>query len=181
MRHVVVLAALAAAACAPPGSAATSADSGPARIITTGSGAEVRVGGDGPAAAYAVPSAPDEVWNALPGVYTTLGVPEGLRDHTTGTYGNRRHVLRRTLDGKPLSRYLSCGYTATGSPIADSYRVQLSVVTTVKPAAGGSEVRTEVGATAQSIEGASSSAVPCASTGRLEARIAELLGARVQR
>jgi hypothetical protein len=115
------------------------------------------------------------VWDALPGVYTGLGVPQVGADPATRTVGNGSFVVSRTLGGEPLSRYLACGTTAVGRPLADEARVQMDMRTTVTAEGDGSSVRTTLRATARANNGTSSDAVPCTSTGRLEARITTLV------
>jgi hypothetical protein len=170
-------------ACASAGAEA-GVSSGPAstRIITSGSGADIEFGADAPAAARVVSMPPDQVWAALPAVYETLDITGGSADSASRTYSARDLRVRRRLGDQPLSRYLSCGNTSAGAPVAVMYRIQLSVTTSVQPAAGGgSRIQTEVSASGQSTEGTSNNRVRCGSTGALEARIAELLGARTQR
>lgn len=181
MRHLFAIALLAAAACAPTATSTASggAGNGPARILTSGSGVDFVLDESAPLKPHAVPAAPHLVFAALPEVYRVLGVPPGTSDPAGRVFGNQRFTARRELGGQPLSRYLACGHTATGAPIADSYRVQLSLLTTVQPGqGGGSLVQTQVGASAQSVEGSSSNRVQCATTGALELRIARMLGAR---
>jgi hypothetical protein len=115
------------------------------------------------------------VWDALPGVYTALGVPEVGADPATRTVGNGSFVVSRTLAGEPLSRFLACGTTAVGRPLADEARVQIDMRTVVTAEGDGSSVRTTLQATARANNGTSSDTVPCNSTGRLEERIANMV------
>ncbi len=123
----------------------------------------------GPIASEIAASA-DEVYAALPGVYGELGIAPGMADAGNRTFGNRRVEASRRLGQVPLSRYLRCGENAFGAPVADSYRIQLAVVSTVAPREGGSTIQTTVEATASSP--GQSSSVQCTSTGALERAIA---------
>lgn len=166
-------------ACATAGAGSeSSAGPGRARINTIGSEVENQLAGDGPAAVQAVPITPDQVWVALPGVCQALGITGSGADPSTRTYGNRKLLVRRSLGGQALSCYLRSGTNATGMPVAEMHRIQLSVTTSVQPSTtAGSEIETEVSASGQSVEGTTVERVRCASTGALEARIAQLLGA----
>jgi len=163
--------------CAPAGSGAgTGSPSGPTRILPTVGATEIQIAEDGPIVRV-VASSPEQVWNALPTVYQSVGITGATADPAARVYGNRRLLARGRLGGQQLSRYLNCGRTSAGYPAADVYRIQLSVTTLVRPAASGrSEVQTEVTASGKSTEGTSTDPVRCASTGALEARIARLLG-----
>lgn len=120
-----------------------------------------------------VAAAPDRVWQVLPAVYQGLGIPVGTSVPDTRTIGNIRLDLSRTLGGRPLSTFLTCGEGVTGAPLADSYRVTMSVLTILAPAEnGGTRVETRVAASAVN-RAVSSASVNCGTTGRLEAMIAE--------
>lgn len=177
MRQLFLLATIVLTAC----SARESIEpvTAPPRILNTGTTYDVTVGSGSDTRGAVVRASVDEAWRALPGVFAAFGIVPQHLDSEQKILGNFEHVVRRTLAGEPLSRYLSCGSTMSGS-IADSYDVRLSVASQLLPAeAGQSLVRTRVEATARSREGVSGSPVPCGTTGRLEARIAELLDTSV--
>lgn len=122
---------------------------------------------------HRISATPDKVWAVLPAVYQGLGINVGTSLPDYMTIGNSKLELNRTLGGQPLSSFVSCGYAPTGAPLADSYRVNMAVVTTVGPAANGGsqlETRVQASATNRAVSGAS---VNCATTGRLEGLIAE--------
>jgi hypothetical protein len=124
-------------------------------------------------------SSREEVWAALQQVYRQLEIPVGLMNEAEGIIGNRQHTRSRTLAGERLSRYLHCGHDATGVPMADSYRVQLSVVTSIRATEGGAvEVETLVGGTAAPVA-TGGSMVHCSTTGALEQRMTALLAQRL--
>lgn len=171
----LVMAGVSACAPAATGGGAGST-SGPTRVLATGAGAEIQIAEDAPVV-RTVPAAPEQVWAALPSVFQAVGITGGAAESGARIYGNRKLVVRRRLADQPVSRYLTCGRTSSGHAAADIYRIHLSVVTSVQPAAGGgSQLQTEVTASAQNTEGTSTTPVRCASTGALEERIARLAG-----
>ncbi|HEX2093707.1 MAG TPA: hypothetical protein VHG28_14995 [Longimicrobiaceae bacterium] len=190
MRRPIVLAllALAAACSANPDPALTPAGSRE-RPIAVNTDAPGVVGYYGSATAdpervktTAVNAAPDQVWQALPAVYQELGIPLTANDPTIRTLGNRNFVVARgKLAGKPMSTYVNCGFAEMGGFAANEYRVNLSVVSLVRPGPqGGSEVQTLVEATAADHRAPQGRAPrPCTSSGELERQIAAGVQARV--
>jgi hypothetical protein len=174
-RLVVVAAAALLAGCATGGNApadtirssvsVSGTDGAPTRTIESYS--------DVGSTSHRIRATPEKVWEVLPTVYQGLGITVGTSLPDYKTIGNSKLELNRTLGGQPLSSFVSCGYAPTGAPLADSYRVNMAVVTTVAPAPdGGAQVQTRVQASAtnRAVSGAS---VNCATTGRLEGLIAE--------
>ena len=81
------------------------------------------------------------------------------------------------LAGNSLSTFLDCG-TVVGVPIANTYRIEMSVLTSLQPGtSGGTALHTRVEGKAFD-PGSSSRAVPCRTTGRLEQRIAGMVRER---
>ena len=122
----------------------------------------------------------DAVWAALPAVYTELGIDFTTLDQTRRVIGNNELRVRQQLGKVPLSRYVACG-AENGRDNADSYAVTLSVNTQVVPGEGGAtRAVSVVQGTARSLL-FSNGDVACASTQRLESRIADLLRARLEK
>jgi len=120
------------------------------------------------------------VYDVLPAVYRELGVAEVGADSTTRTVGNGRVQVSRRFGGEPVSRYVQCGTTAFGAPLADEARVEMDLRTTVSAdPAGGTALRTVLTATARGNRGTSTDQVQCNSTGSLESRIAAMVRQRV--
>jgi hypothetical protein len=116
------------------------------------------------------------VYDVLPEIYTELGVAEVGADPATRTVGNGRLQVSRRFGGEPLSRYLQCGNTAFGAPLADEARVEMDLRTTVSvDAAGGTSLRTVLTAMARNNRGTSADHVACNSTGVLERRITTMV------
>ena len=114
------------------------------------------------------------IWNALPGVYETLGLPITDRNAEARTMGTSSFKIRRRLGNVPLSRYLDCGSTQ-GSASADSYEVLLTVTTQLMPAASDTTaVSTTVSAMARPVF-VSGEYINCGTTRALEKRFFDLL------
>ncbi|MCA0374209.1 MAG: hypothetical protein LCH84_00985 [Gemmatimonadetes bacterium] len=123
---------------------------------------------------------PAEVLAAVRVVYASLEVPITVDDARTMQVGNGDFFRTRTFAGKPMNALLQCGSSMTG-PAAASYRIYMSLLTSVVPDGDG-HVKAAVlfTATARNIaESASAFRVACGSTGVLESlmlnRVAERL------
>ena len=112
-------------------------------------------------------------WAVLPRAYEELGITPSTIDSTHHVYGSIGFTPRR-LGGEPLDRYFSCGTSATGVPLVQSYLVTMNVVTALTAAGGGTRVETLLTANARP-RGNSGDPVSCGSTGRLEAAIVRRL------
>jgi hypothetical protein len=123
-------------------------------------------------------ASPDEAWRAAMEVYRSMEIPIGVIDQSAGVLGNRDLAVRRRLAGQPMTEFLDCGRSVTG-PAASTHQIHLSILTSVRAAAaGGTELRTQLQATARQ-PGSSSPPTQCASTGRLEQRIAHQIQLRL--
>jgi hypothetical protein len=121
---------------------------------------------------------PDRVWAVLDRAYTESGIPVALRDPEHWTMGNRDMQIARRLNGVSMSHYFTCGNTSLGTEAADSYRLQLNVVSRVMQQGTGSRVETYATALARQV-GTSSPPLVCTSTGALEKAIANRLSVLV--
>ena len=120
------------------------------------------------------------IWDALPAVYETLGLPITERNAESRTMGTTSYKIRHKLGNAPLSRYLDCGSTQ-GSPSADNYEVLLNVSTQLLPTAGDTTgVSTTVTAMARPVF-VSGEYVNCGSTRALEKRFFDILGVQLRR
>ena len=108
---------------------------------------------------------PDRVWAVLDRAYADSGIPVMLRDPEHWTMGNRNLEIARRLNGTQLSHYFTCGSTSMGTEAADSYRLQLNVVSTVMKQGNGTHVETYARALARQV-GTSSPPLNCTSTVR---------------
>lgn len=122
-----------------------------------------------------IPAAPSRVFDALKAVYEELGVPPGTHDPSTGRIGNTDFWKTRRFAGQPISEFLNCGESLTGT-VANNYRIYMSLLSVVRPdGKGGSDVETALRGQAQNMEGTSSDRITCGSTGKLEERIRKSL------
>ena len=171
--RILWILALAGCASAPP--RGTPAET-PGRVIASGDSYDFRIDGASGADRMRIRATPEVAWIGLPGVYEALEIPVAHVDPSSRTLGNQRHQARRRLGGEPMSTYFNCGSTLSG-PIATEYEMRISVISQIMPAENPAEaaIVTRVQAAARSRDGSSATDVPCASSGRLEQRIAELL------
>lgn len=132
-----------------------------------------------PNARVHIPVAPSRVFDVLKPVYEELGVPSSLNDPSTGRLGNPNFFRTRKLGTEPISSYLNCGTTITGSA-ADTYKVNMAVVSQVRPDGHGeTDLETAVTGQARNMEGTTSDLVACGTTGRLEDLIKKRLFERL--
>lgn len=121
----------------------------------------------------------DKVWAALPVAYDSLAIPLTVLDATNHVIGNEGLKLRRRLGRVRLSEFLNCG-NGEGGPSADSYDVNLSVVTKLQPNSnGGTTATITVDGVAKPAE-FSGDYIKCATTGALETRLVKLVQPQLQ-
>lgn len=179
MRSLVMLSLIAFSACASSGTGASARPETVRIVGGTGGVTQLSTVAEDRPNITRFHAPPDHVWRALPGIYEAIAIPVGQSDAATHTIGNPSFRMRRQLGNVPLSRYFDCGRTQ-GGPSADSYELHLSVLTQVQQGEGaGSIVSTSIQAMAKPVSFAGDF-VRCSSKGALEARIVELLKARVQ-
>lgn len=119
----------------------------------------------------------DSVWQALPAVFDSLKIPVTTVLAGQYTMGNDGVKLRRAIAGVNMPNYLNCG-GSIGMPNADTYDIQLSLITQLQKVEGTDRVTnvvTMIDATARPNMGSTINPVACSSTGRLEDRIYQLL------
>lgn len=177
MRSPPLLALLLCAGCVSGGGSEPL--SGPPRVLSSGGSYDVRVTSNDEASVQVIRATPAQAWDALPRVFEALDVPITHMQEAQHLMGNRDFTASRRLGGDPLERFLNCGSTISG-PITSNHTVKLSLLVQVLPSDGGqSQLSTRVEGRATSRQGVSGSVLACGSTGRLEAKVAELLNAAV--
>lgn len=120
------------------------------------------------------------VWGALRNAYDSLAIPVATVDAASRTIGNSGLRVRRRLGEVGLSKYINCG-NAQGPPSAETYEIQLSVMTQALPdSTGGTGLMTTVEARGRPIA-LSSEYTLCSSTGTLESRIVALVESQLRR
>lgn len=166
-----VLAAALLAGCA----AMNGTNSGLAMGIAEGA----KVAGTAFSSADSVSAEIGAVWQSLAVAYERQGVRgapigEGLR-----VFGTRGLRLARSIDGKPISRYLDCGIGTGGVPRADTHTVTLEATTElVAIDATHTLLRSRVTGSAQQPGGLNS--VRCGTTGVFEEELAARVRATVK-
>jgi len=118
------------------------------------------------------------VWAVLPSVHDSLSIPLTDLDASKHVIGNSGMKVYKTLGKTSLARYLDCGKTQ-GFPSAETYEIQLSVMTQVSPDGDGTTIATLLEAAGRPIQ-FSGGFTKCTSTGELESRLADLTRARLQ-
>jgi hypothetical protein len=109
----------------------------------------------------------------LKDTYEELKIPVKVADPVSGQVGNNYFVKHWKLGDELLSHYLLCGNNSTG-PVADNYKITMSVLSVVSANGTGSKVNTIVQARADDAAGSSGS-IQCQSTGYLEADLFRIL------
>lgn len=155
-------------ACA---SASTQNPSPNERVLATTDVGTVR-SHDANAADSTIQATPDVVFSAVAAAYQDLGIEVKFVNSATREIGNKRFSKMNDLGGVRLSKYVGCGSSETG-PVADIYRVTMSIVSQVTPSGTGSRVSTQLTAYAQDL-GSSKGAISCLTLGGLEQRINQL-------
>ncbi|MBW3654995.1 MAG: hypothetical protein KY444_02745 [Gemmatimonadetes bacterium] len=169
------------AACAAAAEPARSgAAAPPTHIQETGGGIRIQLGAAEPGTPVALSGSREEAWAALPQVYASLGLPADLVDPATHRYGAQR-VTQARIGERRTRDLVRCGNDGAGPSSTAGYRIQLSIVSRLVGAAGGkTEVTTDVAGWGTTVEGASTGAIRCVSTGELEQQIATRLAAALR-
>ena len=164
---LLLLAACAPPAVTPPLDVPTSGTAAP-ELRQTWHGADVDYRLSAAIATEDLPVTADSAFPALTRAYRSLGIEVKFADAGTRTVGNLQLYPHGGIHGTRVSEYLDCGTVVSGAPAADIYAVRVSLRSQVSPNGAASRVHTLVEATARSMDGTSTSPVPCASRGRLE-------------
>jgi hypothetical protein len=168
-------------ACASAGPSASSGAGPSASVADTETGGIFRLSGESNAVSVALDAPPDTVWAVLPGIYKKLGIPAEIHEPSLRRIGTGAYMLSR-LDGKRTTEWVRCGNQGSGPSSGGMYRTRLSIMTTVRDVGGGkSDLVSEVKGSAAAVEGTSTGAVACASTGALEQRIRALVAEELAR
>jgi len=183
MRRLAALSAVLLAACASSSQGPISSPQ-PDQTVhvvagtgSTGSTMTIAQSDDPSQRIMAVPSA--RIWDALPAVYDSLGLPITDRNVESRTLGTSSMKLRHRLGKVALSKYMDCGSTQ-GSPSADLYDVLLTFTAQLVPSGDSTTVATRMNAMARPTF-VSGEYVNCGSTRALEKRFFDLLSAQVNR
>jgi hypothetical protein len=183
MRRLIAVSAVLLSACASsPGAGSAPQPDQTLRIPTSNAtgGSTITIAQSESPSQRTIAAPAAAVWNALPAVYETLGLPITDRNAEARTTGTTSYKIRRKLGNTPLSRYIDCGSTQ-GSPSADSYEVLLTVSTQLLAASSDTTgVSTTVSALARPVF-VSGEYVNCGSTRALEKRFFDILRVQLRR
>ncbi|HVE79818.1 MAG TPA: hypothetical protein VNA89_13195 [Gemmatimonadaceae bacterium] len=148
------------------------------QTVVSGGGGTLGRSGAEPAPQDSLPIGPELALRALMRAYESMDIAVTLVDPKKMQIGNPALVVRRTLGGSPLSRFVNCGSGMTGLH-ADTDRIYLSVISAATATPAGSLVETRVQAESQDITaGASADRVPCETTGALELQLHRRAGGK---
>jgi hypothetical protein len=116
-------------------------------------------------------ASPDSVLTALRAAYAAIGVEVKYYDPAAREIGNLEFVRIRRMAGEPLTTFVNCGSTVTGLA-ADSYRITMLLVSTVKPEGSSSRVETRFQSRGEDpTHGTSTGATQCQTLGTLEQKL----------
>lgn len=119
------------------------------------------------------------LYRQLAATYDEMGIPITKVNPEARLIGAVETRLRGDLGGRPISKYLRCGTSITGS-IADQYEVYLTIATQLESLETGEEgVYTHLSAIAQQ-GGRAGNNIRCATRGVLETEIFEHLQRKVE-
>lgn len=119
---------------------------------------------------------PEATMRALLAAYEQLGIEVTLIDPPGRRIGNPGFSARGTLNRRALSDYLSCGETLSGVR-ANTHRVSISLVSTVRPQETSSLVDTRLQASVvDRATGNNTDVQPCHTTGLLEKSLHDAAG-----
>lgn len=130
--------------------------------------------------ASTVAGTPDAVFAVLPAVYEEFKLPVATLVSSERRIASQNARFRERVGGERAARSLSCGTAADGRDAADSYELTLDIATVAvaAPDGQGTQVKTVVSGLAKPVF-TSGEPVRCASTGRLEERIATAVRAKL--
>ena len=177
MRVVAVLVFVAVAGCASGPPVVDRTSDTQVRVVGAGA-AQFRLTSSDAAKPTTVVFPVDRVWDALKLVYDSLQIPKDNLDdvqHVIGHSGLKAHARLGTI---PLVRIIDCGSTQ-GTPSAESYDIQIAVLTHVTPGASGlTNVTTQVEAVGKPMAFAGDY-VRCSTKGTLERMLVDAVKARL--
>jgi hypothetical protein len=120
----------------------------------------------------------DRVWDALKVVYDSLEIPKDNLDDVQHVIGHSGVKAHRRLGTIPLMRIIDCGSTQ-GTPSADSYDIQIAVLTHLTRGEGGlTNATTRVEAVGRPMAFAGEY-VRCTTKGVLETMLVDAVKARL--
>jgi hypothetical protein len=153
------------AAC---GAATKSADNPTERVLVTDSNGQIiRRSALGESSVATIDAPVATLWPALAAAYAAVGIEANFADQGARRYGARNISFPRTLKGRRIGTFFSCGSGITGA-LVEQGTVTADVITTLTATPDGrTTATTSVQGSLRRNEGASADPVSCASTGVL--------------
>ena len=179
MKQRMLIATLCAASVAACASSGTGGSSEPAVnqrvLISDETHSTIRTSDDPSGAEAVIAAPPDKVWAALLVAYPAMGIPALSINRSTGEVGNRNFRILHKLNGEAAAIYLNCGFDSIVGPQANSYPIDASMLTVIRPdTAGATHIQTRFSGSAKKI-GAVADPLYCGSTGALEQHLIEVV------
>ena len=170
--HTTVLLLLTACATAPAPLPTTGPHAG---VTDTETGTLIKLSDAPTTVSISLDAPPARIWAALPAVYSSLGIKPETNDAATMTIGTQAFTGSR-LGGKRTLDWMRCGNQGAGPSSGGMVRTRFAITTVARPAANDkTDLVTTVTGTATPVEGTSTGATACSSTGDLEQKIRELV------
>lgn len=172
---------LAACGAAPPAGEGPTPSTGPTNMTPTATGTNVHIAVDAPLQAVVLRGPVEAAWLMLPPVYEQLGLPIDYSNVETLTLGVQEFTGQKIGD-KRTTDYIRCGNQGSGGSAFTRYRTKVRILTTLQSNEDGNTlIQTHITATGTSMNGASTQATHCNSTGELEGLIASMVRQRLPR
>lgn len=148
------------------------------RIVGAGGSGQLRMTTSDVAKPTILAFPTDRVWSALKVVYDSLEIPKDNLDDAQHVIGHSGVKVHRRLGIIPLTRLIDCGSTQ-GTPSAETYDIQIAVLTHLTPGDGGTtNVTTQVEAVGRPMA-FSGEYVRCSTKGVLETTLVDAVKSRL--
>ena len=136
--------------------------------------------GDQPVSSHtSIAAPPATVWIAARKAYADLGIPLTFDNPPSHQLGNPNFYRQRTFSGESMAQLVDCGQGPEGLNAA-SYRIYMSLLTTVMPADNGhTNVEVTLVPFGQDVTEGSSDRIPCGSKGKIEQMVLDHITANV--
>ena len=172
----MILLLLAACATAPAPLPTTGPNTG---MTDTETGTLIKLSDAPTTVSISLDAPPSRIWAGLPAVYSSLGIKPETNDASTMTIGTQAFTGSR-LGGKRTLDWMRCGNQGAGPSSGGMVRTRFTINTVARPASNDkTDLVTTVTGTATPVEGTSTGATACTSTGDLEQKIRELVVAEL--
>ena len=178
VRSVVLSALVLATACGGP---RTSPPDYPDVVVgTEPGGSPIRERGRDDRARMPFAASPDKLYDAVATSYTALGIMPSIADREGHRYGNIGFLFPNDFDGSNAGAFFDCGADNTG-PLAGHGRLIATVLTTLISLDSTTTVAaTQVTGTMRRMDGTSTRAANCKSTGKLETMLKKEIALRLR-